>query len=460
MTGHWLIAFTLKDVSNYHFVFHVLGDVLHVGVNRAECLMWSFFESKNQRKCIIRLGDEDHGTVELEKLLMLNSFAKSVGMAKLPYEGIKAPIVLQNELEEFMGFNCPAIEVQDVSNPTDNTGNDVLETVYDDEAVIAEAENVSDTGNANFEEFLADTYGVEEIDIEVPVGEDDFPETNEAGTTEVERQLEALAIAETARLNDQANYALINQEMSRLLPNGSAGNESTMQAFKRFTNNCPWIPFRDPFSAAITTETDSAESDLFASWRDDYDRNCQNNLSRRHYHHFQRRWNDEVSRRFTQWCNGDNSVIQINYKSTSFLQVYFDKRREWESLQQAAPAQDPDRQSLNVTLRNNRGQIEQPPQPFQCSPPANHGEGTTPFGNPTTLNSIIVMGAIEERNQNNPVAPYRFVVPVFPVEAPLPQRPVRSVFRSKKCCNTCGWRKKEHNPSEGMQKKDDPCKRH
>jgi hypothetical protein len=56
----------------------------HIGVNRAERLMWLFFEQKNQRKAILRLGDEDHGTVELEKLLLLHSHALSLGYDKLP----------------------------------------------------------------------------------------------------------------------------------------------------------------------------------------------------------------------------------------------------------------------------------------------------------------------------------------------------------------------------------------
>jgi hypothetical protein len=392
---------------------------------------------------------------------MLNSFAKTVGFDKLPYEGIKAPMVPDNDVEEFMGFNSPSIEVQDVSNPTDSTRNDVLETVYDDEAAIASADNDAEAAaDEEFEEFLMETYETQDIDIEVPVGEDEFSEASVAVTNEAELHLEELELAETARRNDQVNLALINQEMSRLLPDGSVGKESTMQAFKRFTNSCPWIPFRDPFCTTVASSTDKAEADLFESFKGDYERNCQNKLSRKHFHHFQRRWNDEVSTRFTQWCNGDNTIVQINYKSTSFLQEYFDKRREWESLQQGAPADDSDRRELNDTLRNNRGLIPQPPIPFNCHPPANHGEGTTPFGNPTTLNSIITMGAIDERNRNSQNAPFRFCVPVFPVEQPIPQRPVRSVFRSKKYCITCGWRKKEHKPTEGMQRRDDPCKRH
>jgi hypothetical protein len=162
----------------------------------------------------------------------------------------------------------------------------------------------------------------------------------------VEHHLEMIAIAEKASRCDKVNYTMISQEMARLLPDGAVGKESTMAAFKRFSNRCPWIPFRDPFTESASTETDKSEAELFESLKESYDRNCSNNVSVKHYHHFQRRWNDEVSRRFTQWCNGDNTVIQINYKSTSFLQQYYDKRREWESLQQAAPAEDDDRRIL------------------------------------------------------------------------------------------------------------------
>jgi hypothetical protein len=159
----------------------------HIGINRAERLMWSFFEFKNQRKCILRLGEEDHGTVDLEKLLMLNSYAKSLGFEKLPYESIKAPVVPSQVVEEYMGFCSTGIEVQDVSNPTDTRNTAQFETVVDDEVAIAEADNEEDVGDVEFEEFLADIYGIEEVDIEQPVGEADFPETTAAGTSDVER---------------------------------------------------------------------------------------------------------------------------------------------------------------------------------------------------------------------------------------------------------------------------------
>ena len=62
-------------------------------IHRAERVMWCFFEHKNFRKEVIRCGAVDHGTTELEKLLMLNSYAKSIGVsdANLPYPDVSAP---------------------------------------------------------------------------------------------------------------------------------------------------------------------------------------------------------------------------------------------------------------------------------------------------------------------------------------------------------------------------------
>lgn len=65
--------------------------------------MCCFFERKNDKKMVTRLGKEDVGTYETEKLLMLNSFALSVGYTvdNLPYD-VTAPTIPDHR-------NCPML---------------------------------------------------------------------------------------------------------------------------------------------------------------------------------------------------------------------------------------------------------------------------------------------------------------------------------------------------------------
>jgi hypothetical protein len=37
-------------------------DYYLLGIHRADRLMWGFFEQKNHRKSVIRLGEQDYGT--------------------------------------------------------------------------------------------------------------------------------------------------------------------------------------------------------------------------------------------------------------------------------------------------------------------------------------------------------------------------------------------------------------
>jgi hypothetical protein len=424
--------------------------------------MWTFFEMKNWRKSIVRLGETDHGTSELETLLMLNSFAKSIGYedTELPFRDLSSPKAASDLQQEFLGFAYEASsETHNVSNPTDAVGASIdLETVIDDEAVIAAAE-LEDAAGANddaLNEFLLDQY--EEGDVAVPIDENLFEPADERATTALEQQLEELQLIETVEKLDSLNYAIIQQELNKLFPNTNA-NESTLVAFKRFTNKKPWLPFRDPRSSTVATQTDKAEDDLFEEWTVEYDRRCSDNSSSRHYHRFTKRWNDEVTRRFTEWCNGDTAIQQLNYKSTNFLQNHFDNKKEWQSLQLSAPGNDEDRQMLQRTLRDNRLLLPTVSPPQQVQPTYYYGHGITPFGNPMTWNAELAAGALLYHNRQSQAAPFTFNRPTFPVDPPVAQRPVRYLFRKKKYCITCGWRKIQHCATEGMQRKDDPCRK-
>ena len=93
----------------------------YTGIHRADRLTWSFFELKNHRKSIIRLGQEDHGTCHEEILVVLNSYAREVGYDndKLPFKDLSVPTA-DNTVKEYMGFMyCLPCSIDRVTNPTD-----------------------------------------------------------------------------------------------------------------------------------------------------------------------------------------------------------------------------------------------------------------------------------------------------------------------------------------------------
>jgi hypothetical protein len=80
----------------------------HIGIHRADRLISSFFERKNTDKSVIRMGQEDQGTYETERLLMLNSYAASVGydpVREVPFPNVRAPTISPTAPKEFMGFS-------------------------------------------------------------------------------------------------------------------------------------------------------------------------------------------------------------------------------------------------------------------------------------------------------------------------------------------------------------------
>jgi hypothetical protein len=346
----------------------------HIGVHRADRIMSCFFEMKNHRKSIVRCGEKDNGTDELEKLLLLNSFAKSIGYTdnEVPFQGLSAPKSRNDSEAEYMGFSyCrPCNATDDVSNPTSAANRTIeYEIVVDDEQAVDDAEESSESDSDDEQSVRSDHLEEEEEgDIEVAVDESELTLAEERRTSQADRELELLEINDAARRNDHLNAAVIREELQRLLPD-KMGMETTLQAFKRFANNAPWIPLRDPSSTTGKTDVDIEEARLFDAMAVNYGRDVTATTSRRHYHRFVEAWNDEVARRFTAWCTGDVSVIQINYKSTQQLIQHHDNLKEWKSLQLTTPGDDNDRGQLETTLNNNLRQIQAPQEPHRVSPP-------------------------------------------------------------------------------------------
>jgi hypothetical protein len=249
-----------------------LVSAAHVGCHQAEQLMWCFFESKNHQKAILRMGDVDHGTVEMEKLHVLNSFAESLGYKEedqLPYQGLIAPKRWHDSPEEYMGFrHAPTSTVQVMMCwITAEAANAVFDSVEDEEVLINDAENNNkDAGeDLEFAEMLNEMYGDDDNDIKEPANDfKEYAEAMEWGTTEIDRQLKLLNMsAAKAAKEDVLNAVHIQQELNCLLPESTAGRETTLEAFKRFTNNAPWIPFQDPKSTSIADSKDKDEVELF-----------------------------------------------------------------------------------------------------------------------------------------------------------------------------------------------------
>jgi hypothetical protein len=124
--------------------------------------MYCFFEERNHSKAISRLGDEDHGTHHTEKLIALNSYALSVGVArdKLPYKNITAPRD-SSEHKKYMGFsyNLPN-GLHNVSNPAEGD-----KTIDDDQTEDSSEDDVSSNKTNEIKAKLRELFG-DDMDIE------------------------------------------------------------------------------------------------------------------------------------------------------------------------------------------------------------------------------------------------------------------------------------------------------
>jgi hypothetical protein len=197
--------------------------------------MCGFFEEKNQRKAIVRLGEKDYGTVEVEKLLLLNSFAKSVGYSddQLPYRDISAPSVSKEPSDtEYIGFSYKLRRTHIVSNPAQAT------TDYNsDDNEEEEEEDAARESTNSFPENDNEQIDFDERDIDVELQDDEFvlAARNPGSENYQDQQIEELEQEEATRVSDQTNAAAIALEIIKLLP-ATNGKETTMDVFKRLTH--------------------------------------------------------------------------------------------------------------------------------------------------------------------------------------------------------------------------------
>ena len=68
--------------------------------------------------------------------------------------------------------------------------------------------------------------------------------------------------------------------------------------------------------------------------------------------------------------------------------------------------------------------------------------GITTLGFPTALNAKITAGNVRVRSQPTGTAPFHVQLVQIPVNAPA--RPTQMLFRSRKYCNACSFKRSEH----------------
>jgi hypothetical protein len=218
------------------------------------------------------LGEQDFGICHTEKLLLLNSYALTVGCPenKLPYQ-VSAPRKSPDAEEEYMGFRHSAqLDVVEVSNPMDVNSAEAgyLSDDNNEEGDVANDVKQEPTAFIESNALLTDTLG-DDLDIEVFGSEEEYNAFRSRGMrpTEELRTLDEIELS--AVRNEQVNRSAIEQELNHLLPTGTGLQESTIDAFKRLTNQFAWIPFRDPHSSTAASEIDKAESELYDEWMSD-----------------------------------------------------------------------------------------------------------------------------------------------------------------------------------------------
>jgi hypothetical protein len=375
---------------------------------------------------------------------MINGSAKSVGFSndKLPFPEVSAPTKRNNDIVEYMGFSYCLPCTDDVSNPTIAAG-----TNYTDLNLVEQDEE-----QANGDDEITDDLG-DEFDIEVLLTETGYLEPTPENQREINNQLLLLENENIAEASDVLNSDLIQHELQKLLPVTTA-RESTLEAFQRLTEKNPWFPFRSPDSTSVSTDIDRAEAAYFERISTDFNRLADLD-SPNGYKAFAREWNNEVSRRYKAWSTGDDDIIQLRLKKWEYLAEYYDKIEGHKALQASAPRDDEHRLRLRATLRDNRLQLPAVPTPFTVSPAVYQLFGITPFAAPTVLNPAIVVNAVTGTNfaatghlNGRVVAPYQVQRPVFALPPPTARR--MPVFRSRKYCVTCGWRRNQHQMGEGV----------
>jgi hypothetical protein len=270
-----------------------------VGIHRAERVISDHYEQSNDRKKVSRLGEHQLCTHRTEKLYVLNSIAVELGFKEdqLPVkEAVSIPTSIDS-VTEYIGWLHKA--------PT------IFEAVGTGEEEEETNDNVAVEDLANF------MAGVNFDNDDVAVPTDDLPQ--------LANMMDVNPIPLTTPVDTAIPIVIANV----------VTYETTFDAFKRLTEERPWVPFSDPKSSDPPTDpVDKAEYELFERLlqEDHYNRHISYLYAAKGFGSFSKKWDIEVADRFKRKTEGED-VVLIRRKSALFLQQFYDPLNKYKDLQ-------------------------------------------------------------------------------------------------------------------------------
>jgi len=385
-----------------------------VGINRADRVINDHYEQSNERKKVNRLGETPAIMHRTEKIYWLNSLAMSLGFTKeqLPYE-VAIPTKM-NGLEEFVGmsYELPEVFVDNSTLIADVEGEPASQVMEEQEAEEQAAE-ISD--------FLQGINFDEEEDIRVDGDQFD----GAAAVQNQEATIKQAIAVHTAKIHE---------------------NKSTMVAFKRLTEQQPWVPFKPPDTPeSEVTNVDREEYALFNKLilEQKFCRRSASLWCRTGYGTMQKIWDVEVANQFKEKIagDGDDRIVLIHRKSYVQLLQHWNRLEKHKAMAMRAAPNNPHHDSFTATLRRTRQQMVPTQQATNCEPiTCPHGEAH--FGNPMVLNQTIAAAAVQRGQTNTQTAP--FVLRAADPVAANSRKLLGKGFRSKKFCWRCGFKRAYH----------------
>jgi hypothetical protein len=179
-----------------------------LGIGRCDRLLTTFFEVSNDRKKASRNGEVESSsmfTYRTERLAMVNSFLISLGYGEdeLPFK-VSHPAIPENLSEADIGFDHTV---------TVEGGSTVQDIVNQEVATVQDNARFTEDSNGDVDE------------AEAPVATDESEEQQDSNSEE-----------------DGLDSNQVEERIAEIVPE-ICRRESTMDAFKRLTQQQPWIPF-------------------------------------------------------------------------------------------------------------------------------------------------------------------------------------------------------------------------
>jgi hypothetical protein len=390
VTGKGFSGRSTGTNENDNMFLNRLLNTPSIGLARAERIISDHYEASNAKKEVSRLGGQQHLTNRTEKLYAVNSMHTSCGFPDhdLPVrEKISLPRTL-DEVEEFLGMTY--------SLP---------------EAFTSKTEEQDDNGDASTNDLANFLAGIDFDNDDIAIDPTQFGTANNIDDEDVM----------------PIHLPLINP------------NETTFEAFKRLTQQHPWVPFAKPDKAR--NELEDEEYSYFNQEACKYGRHVAYLQSKRGYGTFAHNWDIEVATRFKAKASGDDSVILIHRKTALQLQEHYDRLEKHLQQGNLLRPNDPYWDRMQDILKSTRTQRTERQAAQQTRPIQYPQTGMVPFGNPMPLNTNIAAAAFRYNTPTNLVSP--FVLRAMPNTQS--RIFVSHNFNRNKYCWRCGFQKKLHN---------------